>query len=95
MKFEPVTVSFSPTLICIGLTEVTVGAVGTGFFLAADAPGLSTSRALRSAPRQRTTRREFIVPYFGRLLDELERRSSTADGLPPGLGRGIRGLERR
>jgi hypothetical protein len=48
----------------MGLTELTVGA---GDLVAAEALALSTSRALMSAPRQRTTRREFIVPYFGRL----------------------------
>src|SRR3954468_15991224 len=71
MKFLPLMVSFSPTARRIGLTPVTVGTV-TGFFLAARALALSTSRALRSAPRQRTTRREFIGPYFGRPLGELE-----------------------
>ena len=78
MKFLPFTVSFSPTLSCIGLTEETVGAGG---FVAARALALGTSRALMSAPRQRTTRREFIVPYFGRRSGQLERCSSTADGL--------------
>jgi hypothetical protein len=63
MKFFPFTVSFSPTLTFRGLIELTVGACG---FVAARALALSTSRALMSAPRQRTRRREFIATYFGR-----------------------------
>src|SRR3954470_7049203 len=72
MKFLPFTVSFSPTLSRIGLTELTVGAGG---LVAARALAQVTSRALMSAPRQRTTRREFIATYFGRHGDELERRA--------------------
>src|SRR4051812_26116283 len=67
-KYLPFTVSFSPTFSFIGLIDLITGAV-----VAAEAGALATSRALESAPRQRTTRREFIDPVFGRRSHELER----------------------
>src|SRR3954469_22122983 len=67
-KLLPFTVSFSPTLSFIGLIDLTTGALE-----AAEAPAVEASRALMSAPRQRTTRREFIDPVFGRRSYELER----------------------
>jgi hypothetical protein len=55
-------VSLSPTLSVIGLIDLIVGAA----LVAAEALAVEASRALESAPRQRTTRREFIDPVFGR-----------------------------
>src|SRR4051794_28199937 len=67
-KYCPFSVSFSPTFSFIGLIDLI-----TGSLVAAEAGALATSRALESAPRQRTTRREFIDPVFGRRSRELER----------------------
>src|SRR5439155_20027355 len=67
-KFLPLMVSFSPTFSFIGLIDLT-----TGVGVAAEAEAVERIRALESAPRQRTTRREFIDPVFGRRSRELER----------------------
>src|SRR5947209_19988708 len=67
-KYLPLMVSFSPTFSFIGLIDLM-----TGSEVAAEAGAVATSRALESAPRQRTTRREFIDPLFGRRQRELER----------------------
>src|SRR3954451_7567395 len=69
-KYLPRIVSFSPTFSFIGLIDLITGSG----VVAAEAGALATSRALESAPRQRTTRREFIDPVFGRRSHELERR---------------------
>src|SRR3954468_16703910 len=68
-KYLPRIVSFSPTFSFIGLIDLITGSG----VVAAEAGALATSRALESAPRQRTTRREFIDPVFGRRSRELER----------------------
>src|SRR3954453_10512846 len=82
-KYLPRIVSFSPTFSFIGLIDLMTG---SGIF-AAEAGALATSRALESAPRQRTTRREFIDPVFGRRSRELERTwtSGRGRGISPGV----------
>src|SRR3954454_11055369 len=59
MKPEPFTVSVSPTDTDSGLIDLI-----TGGAVLAEAPAGTASRALESAPRQRTTRREFIAHTF-------------------------------